>query len=99
MVTEKEALAVVWATGLFKSYIYGHHFKVFTDHKALEFMDNIKNLEGRLGCWSLTLSELDMEIVARPGKLNQCADALSRIDSTNIIRKMINNSTEDNNKQ
>ena len=48
-VTEKEALAVVWSTGLFRPYIYGHHFRVHTDHKALEFMDSIKNLEGRLG--------------------------------------------------
>jgi len=84
-VTEKEALAVVWSTGLFRPYIYGHHFRVHTDHKALEFMDSIKNLEGRLGHWSMTLSELDMEIVARPGKANQSADALSRIDEANII--------------
>ena len=85
-VTEKEALAVVWSTGLFCPYIYGYHFRVHTDHKALEFMDSIKNLEGRLGRWSMTLSELDMEIVARPGKANQSADALSRIDEANIIQ-------------
>ena len=43
-------------------------------------------MEGRLGRWSMFLSELDMEIVARPGKQNQSADTLSRIDSMNIIR-------------
>ena len=34
-VNEHELLGVVWSTEYFKNYLYGKHFKVITDHRAL----------------------------------------------------------------
>ena len=34
-VNELELLGVVWSTEHFKNYLYGKHFKVITDHRAL----------------------------------------------------------------
>ncbi len=85
-VTEKECLAVVWATGMYRPYLFGRPFEVITDHSALQYIKSIKDMEGRLGRWSLKLQEYDMTITPRPGKLNQNADALSRIGENNVIR-------------
>ena len=34
-VNELELSGVVWSTEYFKNYLYGKHFKVITDHRAL----------------------------------------------------------------
>lgn len=34
-ITEKEALAIVWATEKIKYHLLGNKFKIITDHKAL----------------------------------------------------------------
>ena len=75
---EKEAYAIVFATKTFYPYLYGRRFTVFTDHKPLEWLINIKEPTGRLMRWSLMLQEYDMAIGYRPGKTNQNADSLSR---------------------
>ena len=51
--TEKEAFAVVWALQYFHPYVYGVKIKVFTDHRALEWLRKIKQLNGKLARWIL----------------------------------------------
>ena len=76
--TEKEAFAVVWALQYFHPYVYGVKIKVFTDHKALEWLRKIKHPNGKLARWILKLEQYEYSIVHRPGSLMQHADALSR---------------------
>ena len=81
---EKEAYAIVFATKIFYPYLYGRRFTVYTDHKPLEWLMNIKEPTGRLMRWSLLLQEYDIAIGYRPGKMNQNADSLSRAPLNHI---------------
>ena len=82
-VTEWEALAVVAAVKNWRPYLWGRKFKCVVDHSALKFMLNLRCAEGgpvgRLGRWSLQLSQYDMEIEYRPGRVHTNADAISRL--------------------
>ena len=77
-VTELECLAVIAGMEAYKHYLKSNRFKVFTDHKALQWLNNIKDPTGRLGRWVLRMQEFDFEIIHREGKKNQNADAISR---------------------
>ena len=84
-VTELEALGVVWAIRHFRLYLYGHACKVYTDHEALKSLLNTPHPSGKLARWDLAIQELDLEILYRPGRSNQAADALSRQTVTKAL--------------
>ena len=77
-VTRKELLAIVKAVRRFHHYLYGRQFKVCTDHGALRWLLNFKNLEGQLARWLEALGTYDFLIEHRSGVKHQNADALSR---------------------
>lgn len=81
--SERELLSVVYAIEKFRPYIEGSHFKVITDHSALQWLHNMKDPHGRLARWSLKLQQFDFEIVHRPGKCNVVPDTLSRAAHAN----------------
>ena len=78
LTTDKEGLAIVWAVKNFKSYIFGMHFKIVTDHSALKALQQKENLEGRLMRWAEYLMMYDFEILYRAGRENLVPDMLSR---------------------
>ena len=90
--TEKELLAIVWATKQFRPYVYGTHFKVVTDHKALVWLFRVQDPGSRLIRWRIQLAEHDYEIIHKAGKANTNADALSR--NINIIQNEQESSAE-----
>lgn len=88
-VSELECYAVVWAVRLFRPHLYGRRFTIVTDHVALRWIMEAKELAGRLQRWALALQEYDFEIVYRPGTENRVADALSRgpVDNVNTTSR------------
>jgi transposase InsO family protein len=76
--TEKEALAIVWAVGVFRNYIYGHKFNIWTDHNPLAQLKTLRDTHGRIARWFISLQEYEYEIKYEPGVKNVVADALSR---------------------
>lgn len=88
--TEKELLAIVWSVKHFRPYLYGRKFFILTDHKPLTWLFNVKDPGSRLVRWRLLLEEYTYKILYKPGKLNQNADALSRIQIQDEIENPIN---------
>jgi transposase InsO family protein len=79
-VTRKELLAVYNFIKYFRHYLFGRHFIVRTDHKALLWMLNWRKPNTSQYClWKAELELYDLEIQHRPGKEHLNADALSRL--------------------
>ena len=76
--TERECLALKFATTIFRPYLYGTRFTVITDHQSLVYLKSMKNLNGRLARWKLHLLDFEFDIVYKKGKLNTDADTMSR---------------------
>ena len=77
-VSEQECLAVIEAIKAFRPYIENNHFLIYSDHKALKWIQSVKLSAGRLARWSLFLQGFSFTIHHRPGKQNKVADSLSR---------------------
>ncbi|CAF4569907.1 unnamed protein product, partial [Didymodactylos carnosus] len=67
---ERECLAIVWGTQHFRPYLEGRSFEVWTDHRSLTWLKNIKDPTSRLARWAMKLDAYDMVIKHRPGKAN-----------------------------
>ncbi|BHF70141.1 hypothetical protein SprV_0301319100 [Sparganum proliferum] len=74
----RELLALITFIKQFKPFLVGKHFIVRTDHKALQWLQNMKEAEGQLARWQELLQEFDFSCQYRPGHQHANADALSR---------------------
>lgn len=77
---DKEMLAIVLALKEWRVELVSTpgKFKIFTDHKALEYFMSSKKLNARQARWAELLADYAFMISYRPGKDNQAADALTR---------------------
>ncbi|GJW00121.1 putative reverse transcriptase domain-containing protein [Tanacetum coccineum] len=78
--------AVVFALKMWRHYLYGTKYVVFTDHKSLQHILDQKELNMRQHRWLELLSDYDCEIRYHPGKANVVADALSRKERLKPLR-------------
>jgi hypothetical protein len=72
-----ELTAVVQVLKIWRHYIMGTKFQVYTDHKSLKYIFTQKDLNLRQHRWLELIKDYDMEIHYHPGKANLVADALS----------------------
>ena len=77
-VTRRELLAMVRTLEHFHKYLYGQQFHLRTDHSALTWLLNFKNLEGQTARWVQRLQEYHFTSEHRQGVKHTNADALSR---------------------
>ena len=75
-ISEKETLAVVFALGSWKHYLF-KHFEVFTDNQALLYLPSKANLNRREARWMEFLADFLFSIHRVSGAKNP-ADALTR---------------------
>ena len=75
---DMELAAVVFALKIWRHYIYGEQFKVFSDHKSLKYIFTQRDLNMRQRRWMEFLEDYDFTLHYHPGKANVVADALSR---------------------
>ena len=70
--------AIVFALKIWRYYLYGENFEVFSDHKSLKYIFSQKDLNARQRRWLETLEDFHFTLQYHPGKANVVADALSR---------------------
>ena len=77
---DKELLAIFEAFRVWRHYLEGSGIpiNVLTDHKNLEYFSTTKVLTRRQARWSEYLSQFNLIIRFRPGKLGTKPDALTR---------------------
>ena len=78
-ITEKEALAIVWAVKHFRTFLLGRKFKIITDHSALKVLMRGECMNSRLQRWACKLQGYEFEVFYKPEKQNLYADLLSRL--------------------
>ena len=83
---EREALGIIFAVRRFHQYLYGRSFTLVTDHRPLCRIFGSKEAipplaAAKMQRWALILSANQYNIECVSGKLNQCADCMSRLPS------------------
>ncbi|GJS98283.1 putative reverse transcriptase domain-containing protein [Tanacetum coccineum] len=78
--------AVVFALKIWRRYLYGANCTVFTDHKILQHILDLMELNMRQRCWLELLSNYNYEIRYLSRKANVVLDALSRKERIKPLR-------------
>ena len=60
--TDRELLAILFAIRKFCCYIEGSHFLVESEHRALKYLQTLKEPSGRLACCLFELQQCDFKI-------------------------------------
>ncbi|GKD65369.1 putative reverse transcriptase domain-containing protein, partial [Tanacetum coccineum] len=83
---DSELGVVVFALKMWRHYLYGTKYVVFTDHKILQHILDQKELNMRQHRWLKLLSDYDCEIHYHPRKATVLADAFSRKERIKPVR-------------
>ena len=75
---DMELVAIVFALKIWRHYMYGEQFEVFSDHKSPKYIFTQRDLNMRQRRWMEYLEDYDFTLHYHPGKANVVADALSR---------------------
>jgi len=63
---------------IWRHYLYGSKFELFSDHKSLKYLFDQKKLNMRQRRWLEFLKDYDFQLSYHPRTTNVVADALSR---------------------
>ena len=75
---DMELAVVVFALKIWRHYLYGEEFEVYSDHKSLKYIFTQRDLNMRQCSWMEFLEDYDFTLHYHPGKANVVVDALSR---------------------
>ena len=75
---------VVFALKIWRHYLYGVTFEIYTDHKSLKYIFDQKDLNLRQRRWLELIKDYDCTILYHPNKENVVADALSQKSIGNL---------------
>lgn len=84
-VYEKELLAIVTAVQKWEQYLLGNHFIIRTDQKSLKWLLQQKISTPFQHFWLSKLLGFDYEIQYKAGAENVAADALSRVQGSEVL--------------
>ena len=75
---DMELAAVVFALKIWRHYLYGEQFEVYSDHKSLKYIFTQWDLNMRQRIWMKFLEDYDFTLHYHPDKANMVVDALRR---------------------
>ena len=73
-----ELVTIVFALKIWRQYLYGEEFEVYSDYKSLKYIFTQRDLNMRQRRWMEFLKDYDFTLHYHLGKANVVADALSR---------------------
>ena len=73
-----ELVVVVFALKIWRHYLYGEKYRIYTDHKSLKYLLTQKELNLRQWRWLELFKDYDCIIDYHPRKVNVVVNALSR---------------------
>ena len=73
-----ELVAIVFALKIWRHYLYGEQFEVYSNHKSLKYIFTQWDLNMRQHKWMEFLKDYDFTLHYYPGKANVVVDALSQ---------------------
>ena len=73
-----ELAAIVFTLKIWRHYLYGEQFKVFSDHKSLKYIFTQRDLNMRQHKWMEYLEDDEFTLHYHLGKANVRAKALNR---------------------
>ena len=90
---EKEGLAIVFGVKTFHQHLFGHHFTILSDHKALQFLFSESKgtptmASARIQRWAVSLGTYDYSISYKPGEQHANTDLLSRLPFPDLPTKV-----------
>ena len=91
---EKECLAMKWALDSLRYYLLGREFDLDTDHRALTWIQSMKDRNARVTRWYLALQPFRFNIRHKAGKQNIVADYLSGLPILANLEEEERNVTE-----
>jgi hypothetical protein len=80
-----ELATVVHALKIWRHYLLGNIYHIYTYHKSLKYIFTQSELNMRQRRWLELIKNYDLEIHYHPGKANVVADALSRKASSHCL--------------
>ena len=88
LVTEHEALGMVYAVDKFWHYLLGNKFTFHVDHSALVYLVAKQDLHGKFARWMLILTEFKFTVIHMPGKEHAVADFLSLLEVDDLAEDL-----------
>jgi hypothetical protein len=73
-----ELVAITFALKIWRHYLYGGVFTIFSNHKSLKYLFDQKELIMRQCSWMELMKDYEFTLQYHPGKANVVADALGR---------------------
>jgi ribonuclease HI len=80
-----ELAAVVHALKMWRHYLMGTHYNIYTDHKSLKYIFTQADLNMRQRRWLELINTMTSKYTTTRGKANVVADALSRKSQCNCV--------------
>ncbi|CDH61470.1 hypothetical protein RO3G_12673 [Lichtheimia corymbifera JMRC:FSU:9682] len=77
--TKRELLAIVYAIRKYHQFLWGKHFKLYTDHKALVYLHTQPIANPMMVQWLDVICDYDFVVAHLPGVLNVLPGSLSRL--------------------